>query len=285
MREFITSGVLVSAYDVHYKKITPKKITFPEVIILDCGGYEARMDYDLADVYVQEYSPKAWTRKLYFNVLKNWPRLVPTIVVSYDSPRQFPKLKDQIREAKNLVRARADLPVELLIKPESKNAVYVSIENVIKHVNELRSFSAVGFTEKELGLSMLEKMTKIARLRRTMDEAKVDIPIHIFGSLDTLNTPLYFISGAEIFDGLTWLRYGYHQGLTTYSQNYGTVQDSNGLIRTSKEQLIEMWKNNYYYLGKLKDQMINYVRTEDFSQFKHIGATLEEAFQQLQARL
>ncbi len=284
MREFIVGGILVSAYDVHYKNLSSNKITFPEVVLLDSGGYEARLDSDLGDVYSQEYKPKPWTQNLYAGVIKKWPRLVPTIIVSFDSPRNFLRLKDQISHAKSL-RKITDLPIELLIKPESRKDATVSMENVIRHVNELRSFNAVGLTEKELGSVMLDRMTNIARLRKAMDEAKADIPIHIFGSLDTLTTPLYFISGAEIFDGLTWLKYGYYEGHTLYSQNYGSIQDSNGLIRNSKEQIFEMWKNNYYYLSKLRDQMINYARVGEFSQFRHVDSILEEAFRQLQARL
>lgn len=204
--------------------------------------------------------------------------------MSFDSPRHFVGLKDQISRAHNL-RKITDLPIELLIKPETKKANTVSIESVIRRVSDLRSFIAVGLTDKELGSSMLEKMTNIARLRQAMDNAKADIPIHIFGSLDTLSTPLYFISGAEIFDGLTWLKYGYHQGQTIYGKNYGSIQDSNGLIRNLKEQTMEMWKNNYYYLTKLRDQMINFTRTGNFNQFKHIASTLKDAFEQLQARL
>lgn len=52
MREFIVGGVLISAYDVHYKKVSSGKIRFPELLILDSGGYEARLDFE--DVYSNE---------------------------------------------------------------------------------------------------------------------------------------------------------------------------------------------------------------------------------------
>ena len=39
---FITSPILISAYDLHYKNV-PKKITFSELLFLDSGGYEARV--------------------------------------------------------------------------------------------------------------------------------------------------------------------------------------------------------------------------------------------------
>jgi len=141
----------------------------------------------------------------------------------------------------------------------------------------------VGLTEKELGDSVFGAMTKIARLRTQMNAAGVAIPIHIFGSLDALTTVLYFLAGAEIFDGLTWLRFGYHEGKTIYSQNYGILRDSEGIRRRTEEQHYEMWRNNYYYLEKLRTQMINYERTKDLAHFGTIQPLLQDALTQLQA--
>jgi hypothetical protein len=126
-------------------------------------------------------------------------------------------------------------------------------------------------------------MTKIARLRIAMDAADVRAPIHIFGSLDPLTSVLYFISGAEIFDGLTWLRFGYHEGHTMYAQNYAAIHDSAGIRRRNTDQSYEMWKNNYYYLEKLRTQMLNYIRTGDFGHFGPIAGIVEDAYKQLQA--
>lgn len=285
MSEFIAESLLVSAYDLHYKKYTEKQIVFPALVFVDCGGYEARIDHDLSEAYGREHKPKSWTRRHYLNVMKHWNAATPTVAVSFDSPRNFSKVQSQISEGHRLRKELPGLPVTLLIKPEGKNDEFVAMSSVIKHVNELHSFFAVGLTEKEIDGSMMGRMTKIAQLRQAMNSANVDIPIHVFGSLDTSSTPLYFIAGAEIFDGLTWLRFGFHEGYTIYSQNYSTVREPDGLLRKPDEQVFEMWKNNYYYLLRLKDQMINYVRTGDFNAFKYIGAKLEEAYKQLEARM
>jgi hypothetical protein len=170
------------------------------------------------------------------------------------------------------------------VKPE-KSGGLIPIPALIEHVEDLRQFVAVGFTEKELDNSMLGRMVKIAQLRKAMDARDIHIPIHIFGSLDTLNTPLYFISGAEIFDGLTWLRFGYHEGVTVYSQNYGIISDPSGLLAKTKDQVHKMWVSNYYYLEKLRDQMINFIRTGEFGKFKDIESKLREAYEQVEARI
>jgi hypothetical protein len=96
--EFITEGVLVSAYDVHYGFISPRKITFPSIIFLDSGGCEARVEHDLSEVYSRPYKPKSWTERSHEKVLREWASNIPTVIVSHDGPKQFLPLKRQIKK-------------------------------------------------------------------------------------------------------------------------------------------------------------------------------------------
>jgi hypothetical protein len=285
MSGFITSGVLVSAYDLHYEHLRVKKLVFPEIVFLDCGGYEARVEHDLSESYGRAYKPKRWNRQFYERVLKGWTPTVPTVAVTFDSPVQFLKTKAQIQQARDLQVAHPRFLWDLLITPENKKADFISVETLIKNVDLLRPFPIIGFTEKQLGKSVWDRMVSLAKLRIAMDEAKVEAPIHIFGSLDTLSTVYYFIAGAEIFDGLTWLRFGYHEGSTIYTQNYGMIRDDDGLHRNLEDQYYDMWTHNYYYLVKLRTQMINFSSSGDFSKFGSIGARVEDAYQQLEAEV
>jgi hypothetical protein len=282
MGEFITGPILVSAYDIYHKEIS-HKITFSELIFLDSGGYEARYEHDLSEAYGKLHKPKPWNRRFHESVLRNWSSKWPTIAVTYDSPAQFQSSGQQIKAAKEFKGSHPKFLWELLLKPETKRDKFIAIEKAIKHVHQLRDFAVVGMTEKEIDDSLFGAMTKIARLRIAMDAADVRAPIHIFGSLDPLTSVLYFISGAEIFDGLTWLRFGYHEGRTMYAQNYAAIHDSEGIRRKNTDQSYEMWKNNYYYLEKLRTQMLNYVRTGDFGHFGPIASIVEDAYKQLQA--
>jgi hypothetical protein len=282
MSEFITGPILVSAYDIHYRNINPK-ITFSDLIFLDSGGYEARVEHDLSESYGWPYRPKHWNRMYHKGVLKNWTSQWPTVAITYDNPTQFHKFSDQTRTGKRFKSLYPDFLWEILLKPETKKDQFLGIEKVIKCVHELREFNIIGITEKELDASLFGSMIKIARLRMAMDAAEVLTPIHIFGSLDPLTSVLYLISGAEIFDGLTWLRFGYHDGRTMYHQNYAAIHDADGIRRKKTDQFYEMWKNNYYYLEKLRTQMINYIRTGDFNQFGPISNVIEDAHRQLQA--
>jgi hypothetical protein len=103
------------------------------------------------------------------------------------------------------------------------------------------------------------------------------------GSLDALTNTLYFLAGAEIFDGLTRVRFGYHDGRSMYAQNYGVLKDTEGLRRGTSERYFEMWRNNYYYLEKLRTQMINDEKTKDLSYFGDLKPFLHDSLMQLEA--
>lgn len=282
MAEFITGPILVSAYDIYYETV-PQEITFSELIFLDSGGYEARYEHDLSETYGKVHRSKPWNRRYHERVLKNWSSKWPTVAVTYDGPTLFQKLADQVKAARDSKAKYPNFLWELLLKPETKKDRFVGVEKIIRHVHQLREFAAVGMTEREIDDSLFGAMRKIARLRNAMDAADVHTPIHIFGSLDPLTSVLYFIAGAEIFDGLTWLRFGYHEGRTLYSQNYAAIHDSEGIRRKSTDQSYELWKNNYYYLEKLRTQMVNHVRTGQFPHFGSVASIVEDACNQLEA--
>jgi hypothetical protein len=282
MAEFITSPILISAYDVYYRLIS-QKITFSQLLFLDSGGYEARIEHDLSETYGKLHRPQPWNKRFHERVLANWNSRWPTIAISFDSPAQFLPLSKQLQNAAELKEKYPNLLWEFLVKPESPKDSILPIDKLLKKVDHLRRFAIVGLTEKELGDSVFDAMINIARLRTQLNVAGLTIPIHVFGSLDALTTVLYYLSGAEIFDGLTWLRFGYQDGRTIYSQNYGVLRDSEGLRRGTDERHYDMWRNNYYYLEKLRTQMITYERTHELKHFGPLEPLLQDALAQLQA--
>jgi hypothetical protein len=110
-------------------------------------------------------------------------------------------------------------------------------------------------------------MQNIARLRMALTNAGLETPIHIFGSLDTISTPLYFLAGADIFDGLTWLRYAYHKGNTIYRQNFGALE----LGPSVNADMVNLrcWSSNYHYTKNLELQMRRFLKQGNFSEFDH----------------
>src|SRR6266446_2877859 len=140
-------------------------------------------------------------------------------------------------------------------------------------------FDIIGMTEKELGDSIRARMANIARIRRALTGAGLETPIHIFGSLDTVTTPMYFLAGADIFDGLTWLRFVFHNGYTIYKQNYSALELG---VRTPSSVVdAKCWHQNYYYIKELEDEMRRFLLKNEFSAFQCHSEKLEMAYQSI----
>jgi hypothetical protein len=274
--ELIEGVTLVSAYDLHYKKIKAP-FNFPKLIFLDSGGYEASKDVELSDLGEREYEAKEWTQAMHEATLASWESSVPCVLISYDHPNSRLKMAEQIERAKAMAPGRTGFLRELLVKPETDTQSLLHIDAVIKHVHRFAEFDIIGVTEKEIGRSLIERMKNIAKLRRALNAAGLDVPIHVFGSLDTISTPMYFLAGADIFDGLTWLRFGYYEGLTIYRHNFGAL--TFGLDTNSQLVEARCWNQNYYYLAELELEMRRFLNTNDYGSFKHHGVRFQSALQ------
>jgi hypothetical protein len=215
MEEYISDEILISAYDIHYGNLNGP-FDFASVIFLDSGGYEASKETELSDTYESDYAGKRWSVEKHNEVLSGWKSASPTVFVSYDHPDDRVSTAHQISRAKVMPLPQGNCARALLIKPESLSSKRLHLDNILRHVKQMTGFAVVGVTEKEIGNSMLSRMINVAKLRKELDAHHPGIPLHIFGSLDTISTYLYFLAGADIFDGLTWLRYAFSDGDTVY---------------------------------------------------------------------
>ncbi len=264
--ELIEGVTLVSAYDLHYKKIQPP-FEFPSLLFLDSGGYEASKDAELSDLGDKEHQPKAWSKEMHEEVIAAWHPTVPSVLISYDHPKARLAIVEQIERALAMAPGRTEFLRELLLKPETEAQTLLPITEVIKHVHRFAEFDIIGVTEKEIGNSLVDRMKNIAQLRRALSAAGLETPIHVFGSLDTISTPMYFLAGADIFDGLTWLRFAFHEGLTVYKHNFGALK----LGVTTKAHMVDArcWNQNYYYMTDLELEMRRFLTAHDFGVFTH----------------
>lgn len=275
--EIIDSAMLISAYDLHYKYISPP-FNFASLIFLDSGGYEASKDADLSDFGDREHQPRQWSRELHDAQLASWKPGVPSVIISYDHPSERMPIADQISRAEAMP-IDGDCLREILIKPERTEQRFVSMSSVVEHIHRLSAFDIIGVTEKQLGNSIIERMKNVATLRLALGRAGLDTPVHIFGSLDTITTPMYFLAGADIFDGLTWLRFAYHEGHTIYKHDYGALK----LGVTTKTHVIDgcCWSHNYSYLKELEAEMKRFLHKNDFTFFKYHGPLFREALESI----
>jgi hypothetical protein len=265
MSDTIVGPMLVSAYDLHYKKLAGP-FDYSSLVFLDSGGYEASRNLDLSDIGEREHATQTWSQPMHEGILSKWNPKATSVLISYDHPSERQSLKDQVKRAHGMAKGRTGFLREILLKPETAAQRFLQVDEVVKNVRLLNGFDVIGVTEKEVGNSILARMVSIAKIRQALDKAKLDIPIHVFGSLDTVTTPLYFLAGADIFDGLTWLRFAFHEGKTIYKQNYGATEL--GLDTTAAVLDGRCWNHNYYYLTNLQLEMRRYLSKYDMSVFK-----------------
>jgi predicted RNA-binding protein len=171
----------------------------------------------------------------------------------------------------------------ILVKPETAGQKYIQVPNVVANADEFGAFDVIGFTEKELGDSFLARMASIAKIRLALDAARVASPIHVFGSLDPISVPLYFLAGAEIFDGLTWLRYAYEDGRAVYRHNFSARQI--GVHRRDDFVKLKTIQDNLSSLLDLTNEMRRFLIDGDFEKFGPNAKTIRVAVDLLKTKV
>jgi hypothetical protein len=284
--EYLTDTMLISAFDLSYGHLAPIQSAITEITFIDSGGYEISDFYDLSAIYREQVSRSDvrddWTEEKLHKIYKEWPEHIPAVFVNYDHPDLHLSLEEQINNAKRFFSQHPNQLHTLLIKPETDKQQYVQVNNVKARVEELKRFDIIGLTEKELGNKIIQRMENIASIRFAMDDAGVNKPLHIYGSLDPLTSVLYFLAGAEIFDGLTWLRYGYSDGMACYPHNYG-VKNIGIKYRDSFIKAKTM-RDNLSYLSTLTDQMRRFLLDEEFEKFGDNAKVLRDGYELLRTK-
>jgi hypothetical protein len=271
-KEFLTECMLVSAYDIFHKHISFKEEHMcTDVTLLDSGGYESGETYDISTTSKYNYAVKEWNKESLISILDTWPEYKAAIIVSFDHGNHRICLSEQIKSALELFGKYPNMLYDFLVKPETKEQEYIQVNNVISQVNAFKEFHIIGVTEKELGNSILVRMQNIYKIRSALDNSNISAPIHVFGSLDPVTSILYFLAGAEIFDGLTWLKYSYMNNSAIYTSNFGVLDPELGInVRDGQVKMAAITKNTYY-LDKMKYTMRDFLIKQDFSLFDKLG--------------
>jgi hypothetical protein len=82
---------------------------------------------------------------------------------------------------------------------------------------------------------------------------------------------LYYLAGAEIFDGLTWLRFSYFNSAAIYTSNFGVLDKDLGIMTKDANVKYMAITKNTYYLDKMKYTMKDFLSLKDFSLFDNVG--------------
>lgn len=265
----LSRSFLMSAYDLHHRLFhaadslgdtwSASPLSKTEVLFIDSGGYEATQSTD-ADELVKDLSePREWTPEILGELLDRFPDTANNIAaVAWDLPGAA--YVTQVEKAQDFLGARPRLAPVVLLKPEDRQVHnFTQLEAVAPR---LSFFSVIGVTERELADTLIGRVVAIIRLRDLLNRAGLnDRPIHVFGALDPLYVPLYFAAGADIFDGLTWLRYAYWHGLAVHVEHGPLLQGQGGLRDDVRRYATAA--ANLTQLGQLRHNLLRFVSEKE----------------------
>ena len=194
---------LVSAFDVAGGRIPSGVADLVNVAILDSGLYETRVRKP--DLSATEASPHSedWSREQYLEAVQSTGAQGNLILVNFD---HVGRLEDQIELAVEDFSKAPRAASDFLVKPADLTEL-VNLPKLAQFTDALKRFSVIGITAREAGDSFLERCRSIVMLRDVLNDAGLDTPVHVFGAIKPYEVLPYFLCGADIFDGLSWLRW------------------------------------------------------------------------------
>jgi hypothetical protein len=288
----LTETFLISGYDIHHELLQEsKRLTSPphfpnsvwnspELLFVDSGLYEFRVGADSEEPVQEMRLPQDWTETDFCAFAARLPRKAPIALVNWDRHGPY---AEQIAAAQEFFADHTAFLRVCLLKPEREGGFH-DIARLGAEASRLAAFDIVGVTEKELGDSVLDRMGTVAKLHDLLAREEVEAPIHVFGALDPLFTPLYYAAGAEIFDGLSWLRYFWQDGVALHRASLSVLMS----VPDRGHQLaIEMAQSqNLDKIRTLQRRLVNFYKLgEDWSVFNERKEVLEDAFRDMESTL
>ena len=285
----IDESLLISAYDICHDLLVDSatftsgfkqsRYAQPRVLVIDSGWYEKNGGPPAGQFAGDLDEPLAWEETDYLQTIDSLDEELIPIVVSWDHTGLY---GEQILHAQDFFGARTSLASTLLLKPPSGSRFHRFEKLSDDDAANLRAFDIIGVTEREIGESILDRLIAISQLRQKLDRVQVPVPIHVFGGLDPLQTPLYFAAGAEVFDGLGWLRYAYREGVAM-NRDAAALLDRQ-IRKRWLQALNSVSLDNLDELRRLTDDLRRFVHTGDWSVLCR-GSQLKPIFETLQERV
>ena len=216
-------SLLVSAYDIYHNLLVDSsafssgfqqsRYSIPRLLVIDSGWYEKNGGPPAGQFAGDMPETLNWQEHEYIATIDGLDEDLTPIVVNWDHLGSY---EEQIGHAQSFFGSRPTVASTLLLKPPQGRRFHRFRAVSDDTLANLRAFDVIGVTEREVGESILDRLQALTELRERLYRVDVDAPIHVFGGLDPLYTPLYFAAGAEVFDGLGWLRYAYREGVAMH---------------------------------------------------------------------
>lgn len=231
----VTNKYLISAYDCYYGFLpkSPEDYPVADFLFVDSGGYETNGSFESNEINKFNYRVNQWDYDKMKDVYKRFVECESfsnsmLIFSSFDTQGS---LEEQVNNAQLLKEEFPDAIIDFLIKLGS-GSVADLIGELVEQKEKLNHFSIIGFTEKELGDTVRERLINLWRLRQGLSHIGWNGSIHLFGGLEPNLAGLYYLAGADIFDGLSWQRIRYRDSSTLFNTkhyNIGINENANKL--------------------------------------------------------
>jgi hypothetical protein len=295
-----STAVLVSAYDFYFHHLdAPKLPDRPEhylrnstIVFLDSGGYELISQFDSTEARVFPYTARqGYTLEQYQAVLERLTsdKLgLPLVIANFDYGTAGQPLSKQISAARPLFNKYKSCLSDFIIKPPQARSSVVEPSKLSRSdLADLRGFNIIGVTEKDLGRDTFDRLRRVAELRDRLNDAGITAPIHVWGGLDPILSPLFFFAGAEILDGVSWMRYAYRNGVAMERQSSAVLKE---IGVTASQDLMHAYAalDNLTFLNGLTIALQQWVDFDgkDFSMFHpDIKQDLQRAYIAMKTRI
>ena len=286
---YLTEAFLLSAYDIHHRLLRNPDAHFSNtsLVFLDSGGYELSSEFDSSEPTLTPVHDGTMSRRDYIAVLTRLYKKhhdLPLVIANFDWDTRHKPYNVQIRSAQDIFKRFPLWSRNLILKPPETKTV-ITVDQLIPYMSELGNVDIIGVTEKELGRNLLDRLKRIAELRSELTKRQVNAPIHVWGGLDPVVTPLYYFAGADIFDGVSWLRYAFQHGLAVNRESYATLEGNIGM--SNDHAVFLSLNNNVSYLQSLSNSLRAVAGSDppNFDVYEYNRDVYKSAFTTMKARI
>lgn len=265
----VSNSYLVSAYDIYYGYIptNPEDWPYTDYLFVDSGGYEISDAYDLSERNKFNYNVQPWDKekmKQVYHMILSCPKFNnSTIVLSgFDLIASF---EEQLVSILELADEFPNAILNFLVKITFPFSDLLDI--IKKNYERIRSIKIIGLTEKEMGNTVYERLLNLISLKKLLNSLGWNGVIHIFGGLEPNLSKLYYVAGADIFDGLSWqkVRYGanaslfapncYNIALGEYENKYLMMIDNLAALHEMANDLLDGPEMRLERMNRLADML------------------------------
>ena len=260
MKDRLYGVCLVSALDLALGCVPSDVTDEVNLVVIDSGMYEAKNSVCALSGHCPPTANAQWLRQHYLEIAGGIDGGANVILVNYDSTET---LQHQIKLASDDFSHAPHAASDFLMKPEFPHSL-VNVGKIAKHSSELGQFDIVGITARESGDSLVKRCRTVVSLRDSLEDAGLNAPIHIFGAINPTEVLTYFFCGADVFDGLNWLRLAFRK--------HGSIAIEEAAFQGLNSNLDECdlrmgeRTSNLIFLYRLQESLHRYCLTGDLDE-------------------